>query len=167
MMIDKNLLNQLYRYAISLSNNEDQAYDLLQASIEKYLKVDTSNIEVPVAYLKRIIRNEFIDQTRKNRFQYDVDSEIIDRINDENALEETTLEDVFVQQEEAEALLGTMSPEERELLYLWAVEEYTFEEIAQMKQIPRGTLLSKLHRLKKRIQLQQNSDNVLNLSIKS
>lgn len=167
MMIDKDLLNQLYRFAISLTNNEDQAYDLLQSSIEKYLKVNFTEIEVPVAYLKRIIRNEFIDLTRKKRFQYDVDSEVIDKINDKNSLEEITLEDVFVQQEEITAILGTMTAEERELLYLWAVEEYTFEEIAQMKQMPRGTLLSKLHRLKKRIQLQQNSDNVLNLSIKS
>ena len=166
-MLDKNLLNQLYRYAVSLTNNEDQAYDLLQSCIEKYLKANTDDIKTPIAYLKRMIRNEFIDQTRNNRFQYDVDSEVIDKINDEKALEEITLEDVFVQQSEVAALLGTMTPEERELLYLWAVEEYTFEEIAEMKQIPRGTLLSKLHRLKKRVQLQQNSDNVLNLSIKS
>ncbi len=166
-MLDKDLLNQLYRFAISLTNNEDQAYDLLQSCIEKYLKANLTDIETPVAYLKRMIRNEFIDQMRKKRFHYDVDPTVIDRINDESALEELSLEDVFVQQSEVAALLGTMKPEERELLYLWAVEEYTIDEIAQMKQVPRGTLLSKLHRLKKRIQLQQNSDNVLNLSVKS
>ncbi|MGK0271723.1 MAG: RNA polymerase sigma-70 factor (ECF subfamily) [Cocleimonas sp.] len=166
-MLDKDLLNQLYRFAISLTNNEDQAYDLLQSCIEKYLKANLTDIKTPVAYLKRMIRNEFIDQMRKKRFHYDVDPTVIDRINDENALEELSLEDVFVQQSEVAALLGTMKPEERELLYLWAVEEYTIDEIAQMKQVPRGTLLSKLHRLKKRIQLQQNSDNVLNLSVKS
>ena len=58
-----------------------------------------------------------------------------------------------------------MQPEERELLFLWAVEEYTIEEIAHMKQVPKGTLQSKLHRLKKRIKLQQDSDNVLNLRV--
>lgn len=166
-MLDKDLLNQLYRFAISLTNNEDQAYDLLQSCVEKYLRADLDGIESPVAYLKRMIRNEFIDEMRKKRFQFDVDSEVIDRINDENALEELTLEDVFVQQSEVADLLGTMKAEERELLYLWAVEEYTLEEISQLKKVPRGTLLSKLHRLKKRIQLQQNSDNVLNMSIKS
>lgn len=166
-MLDKNVLNQLYRFAISLTNNEDQAYDLLQSCIEKYLKANTDDIQSPIAYLKRIIRNEFIDQARRSRFQYDVDSEVIDRINDEKALDEVSLEDVFIQLSEVASLLGTMTPEERELLYLWAVEEYTIDEIAQMKQVPRGTLLSKLHRLKKRVQLQQNSDNILNLSIKS
>jgi len=166
-ILDKNLLNQLYRYAISLTNNEDQAYDLLQSCIEKYLKADNANIEKPIAYIKRMIRNEFIDQTRRQRFQHDVDAEDLERINDESALEATSLEDVFVRQSEVSSLLGTMKAEERELLYLWAVEEYTVQEIAEMKQVPRGTLLSKLHRLKKRIQLQQKSNNVVNLSVKS
>lgn len=166
-MLDRDLLNQLYRYAISLTNSEDQAYDLLQSCIEKYLRLDTSNIEIPVAYLKRMIRNEFIDETRKRRFYADVDSEAIDRIQDQHSLDELSLEDVFVQQSEVTALLGTMKAEERELLYLWAVEEYTIEEISQIQQVPRGTLLSKLHRLKKRVQLQQSSENVLNLSVKS
>lgn len=166
-MLDKDQLNQLYRFAISLTNNDDQAYDLLQTCLEKYLKANLSDIEVPVAYLKRMIRNEFIDETRRRRLYRDVDPEALCRISDENALNEVSLEDVFVQQSEVTALLGTMQPEERELLYLWAVEEYTIDEIAQIKQVPRGTLLSKLHRLKKRVQLQQDSDNVLNLRVKS
>ena len=166
-MLVKELLNQLYRYAISLTNNEDQAYDLLQSCVEKYLRANQPDIKTPVAYMKRMIRNEFIDHTRRKRFHYDVDAESLERINDENAVEQASLEDVFVLQSEVSSLLGTMNPDERELLYLWAVEEYTLEEISQMKQVPRGTLLSKLHRLKKRIQSQQKSKNVVNLSVKS
>ena len=165
-MLDKDLLNQLYRFAISLTNNDDQAYDLLQSCVEKYLKADLTHIEKPIAYLKRIIRNEFIDQTRKKRFYQDVDPDTLSRIGDQNSMNEVSLEDVFVQQSEVAALLGTMQPEERELLYLWAVEEYTLEEIAQINQVPKGTLQSKLHRLKKRVQLQQDSENVLNLRVK-
>jgi len=166
-MLDKENLNHLYRFAISLTNNDDEAYDILQTCVEKYLKADLTDIEKPVAYLKRMIRNEFIDQTRKKKYYQDVDSDVLGRINDQNALNQVSLEEIFVQQSEVTALLGTMQPEEREILYLWAVEEYTIEEISQMKQIPRGTLLSKLHRLKKRVQLQQDSDNVLNLRVKS
>jgi len=166
-MLDKENLNQLYRFAISLTNNDDQAYDILQTCVEKYLKADLTDIEKPVAYLKRMIRNEFIDQTRKKRFYRDVDQDVLCKISDQHSLNQVSLEDIFVQQSEVTALLGTMQPEEREILYLWAVEEYTIEEISQMKQIPRGTLLSKLHRLKKRVQLQQDSDNVLNLRVKS
>ncbi len=165
-ILDKNLLNELYRYAISLTNNEDQSYDLLQSCIEKYLKADTDNIQTPIAYLKRMIRNEFIDHTRRQRFQHEVDADDLEKINNEKALETVSLEDVFVRQSEVSSLLGTMKADERELLYLWAVEEYTLAEISEIKQVPRGTLLSKLHRLKKRIQLQQRSENVVNLGVK-
>ena len=166
-MLDKPLLNQLYRYALSLTHQEDQAYDVLQSCVEKFLKADQSSIQSAEAYLMRMIRNEFIDQTRKKCFYTDVGPEVVSKISDESALSELSLEDVFIQQSEVESLLGTMSGDERELLFLWAVEEYTLEEISQIKQVPRGTLLSKLHRLKKRIQLQQNSDNVLNMRVKS
>ena len=166
-MLDKPLLNQLYRYAVSLTHQEDQAYDVLQSCLEKFLKADQSVIQSAEAYLMRMIRNEFIDQTRKKCFYTDVGPEIVSKISDESALHELSVEDVYIQQSEVESLLGTMSGDERELLFLWAVEEYTLEEISQIKQVPRGTLLSKLHRLKKRIRLQQNSDNVLNLRVKS
>jgi RNA polymerase sigma-70 factor (ECF subfamily) len=166
-MLDKPLLNQLFRYAISLTHQEDQAYDVLQSCVEKFLKADHSSIQSVEAYLMRMIRNEFIDQTRKKCFYSDVGPEVVSKISDESALGTLSMEDVFIQQSEVESLLGTMSGDERELLFLWAVEEYTLEEISQMKQVPRGTLLSKLHRLKKRVQLQQNSDNVLNMRVKS
>lgn len=166
-MLDKELLNQLYRFALSLCHNEDQAYDLLQSCVEKYLKADRSHIEKPKAYMMRLIRNEFIDQIRRSRFQQEVDAETLEKISDEAVLGEMSLEDIYIQQREVEDLLNTMRPDERELLFLWAVEEYTIDEIAQLKQVPRGTLLSRLHRLRRRIQLQQSSDNVLNLRMKS
>ena len=97
-MLDKQVLNQLYRYAISLTNNDDQAYDLLQSCVEKYLKADLADIEKPIAYLKRVIHNEFIDQTRRKRFYHDVDPDVLSRINDERSLDELSVEDVFVQQ---------------------------------------------------------------------
>lgn len=166
-MLDKELLNQLYRFALSLCHHEDQAYDLLQSCVEKYIKADRSHIKQPKAYMMRLIRNEFIDHIRRSRFQQEVDAETLEKIGDEAALSEKSLEDVYVEQCEVEALLNTMKPDERELLFLWAVEEYTIDEIAQLKQVPRGTLLSRLHRLRRRIQLQQTSENVLNLRVKS
>ena len=166
-MLDKDLLNQLYRFALSLCHNEDQAYDLLQSCVEKYLKVDRSHIEKPTAYMMRLIRNEFIDQLRRSRFSCEVDAEALEKMSDKVALDARSLEDTYAQQCEVETLLNTMRPDERELLFLWAVEEYTIDEIAQLKQVPRGTLLSRLHRLRRRIQLQQTSDNVLNLRVKS
>lgn len=166
-MLDKTELNQLYRYALSLTNNKDQAYDVLQISVEKYLRANTQAVEKKLAYMKRIIRNEFVDQTRRNRFYQDIEPEALNRVNDERSLTTLTLEDVFVQQSEVESLLASMKPEERALLYLWAVEEFTIDEIAKSQQLPKGTVLSKLHRFKKRIQQQSAYHNIVSLKVKS
>ena len=47
--------------------------------------------------------------------------------------------------------LGTLRPDERETLFLAVVEGYTAQEIADMTQRPRGTILSLLHRTKEKL----------------
>jgi RNA polymerase sigma-70 factor (ECF subfamily) len=55
---------------------------------------------------------------------------------------------LLIQAEEVADLLARLHDVERELLYLWAVEEYTIDEISELTGAPRGTLLSRLHRLR-------------------
>ncbi len=40
---------------------------------------------------------------------------------------------------------------DREILFYWAVEGYSLQEIANQIDVPRGTLLSRVHRLRKKI----------------
>ena len=54
----------------------------------------------------------------------------------------------MINKEETELILRNLNSEDRELIYLWAVEGYTVSELAEFFDRPRGTLLSKLHRLK-------------------
>ena len=37
-------------------------------------------------------------------------------------------------------------------MYLWAVEGYSTSELAEFLEMPRGTLLSKIHRLRIRVE---------------
>lgn len=154
-MLDKSSLNQLYRFALALTRDEDQAYDLLQSSVEKFLKSAVGDISQPIPYLKRSIRNDFIDQYRKQKKQCSLSS-----ISEEDGvvLEQNSpsLESLYIQQRDIEQLINLLSPEESELLYLWAVEEYTIAEIAHLQSVPKGTLLSKMHRLKKRVKQAMN-----------
>ena len=54
-------------------------------------------------------------------------------------------------QDEMDAALERLRPEEREALYLAAVEGYTASEIAKLTDRPRGSVLSLLHRAKARL----------------
>jgi len=157
-MFHKDELNRFYRYAMSLSQNEDLAYDLLQGAIERYLKKASSSIENPSAYLKMIIRNLFIDHERRKKVVPMIsieNDEILDNeLHHIEPIDDRSMDDVLMDQQEIEQLTKTLAPEENELLYLWAVEEYSTSEISVITKQPRGTILSKLHRLKLRIRQQ-------------
>ena len=56
--------------------------------------------------------------------------------------------------------LSSLAPAERELLYLSAVEQYTARELSEMIGRPRGTVLSTLHRAKKKLRTRLSSDGV-------
>lgn len=148
--MNKSDLEKLYRYAIVLCRDEDMAYDLLQSSVERGLKKGIASMDEPLAYLKITIRNMFFDQQRRNKVVPFISLECGDEKYDEKS-SELSLEDFYIQQDEVEQIIQDLSPTESELLYLWAVEEYTADEIAGLQQQPRGTVLSRLHRLKKRI----------------
>ena len=56
-------LNGLYRYAFSLSAHEADAYDLLHNALDKFLRTSTTTENLK-AYLRKMIRNAYIDQIR-------------------------------------------------------------------------------------------------------
>ncbi|MGF1704514.1 RNA polymerase sigma factor [Enterovibrio baiacu] len=143
------LLNQLFRYALSLCHHESQAYDLVQSCCEKMLKSEDETTHNK-AYMMRVIRNEFVDHCRRNQLELITSSDLVDdEVNDGlafNALEQMTIDEQHV-----DILLASISAKERELLYLWAVEGFSIQEIATLTNIPRGTLLSRLSRMKARL----------------
>ncbi len=151
-MDTKEEFNHAFRYSLSLTKNEEDAFDLLQSGFEKFIKHDGFNTKNPRAYLFRIIRNQLIDDKRKNiRWQFEEFSEEKNKIA---LLNINGLDDLWIEAEEIGQIYELLSAPERELIYLWAVEEYTVQEISDLMNVPRGTLLSKLHRLKKKLRNQ-------------
>jgi DNA-directed RNA polymerase specialized sigma24 family protein len=44
--------------------------------------------------------------------------------------------------------------------FLWVVEEYTMKEISELTGIPRGTLLSRIHRIRKKVASKKLSEGI-------
>ena len=143
-MLSDNDFNKLYRYALSLCNNEDDAFDLVQAAFEKYLS-SRVQVEKPLPYIRTIIRNRYFDEYRRNKLSVVMDIEYDDE-------ELKSLEELQIDEQEVELVLSQLNDGEREILFLWAVEGFTIQEIANLSGEPKGTLLSRVHRLKKRLQ---------------
>jgi RNA polymerase sigma-70 factor (ECF subfamily) len=142
-MFDEKKLNKLYQFALSLCNNEQIAFDLVHDIVEKLL--DETFIFNKVAYAKKAIRHKYYDMLKSKAYtQSDIFEDDIPAIGDiENNLDNKLQLDI---------VLEKLSDQDREILYLWAVEEYTTQEISKLTGIAKGTITSKLKRLRDKLQ---------------
>ncbi len=152
-MFSQNYLNRLYRFCYSLTVDETDAYDLLQNSLEKFLKNQTKK-ENNLAFMYRIIRHQFIDDYRKQSKYQSIPFEEQDHID----FDVKTLESISIDGDLIEQILESLEPLEREIIFYWAVEGYTTQEVADMLRMPKGTVLSKIHRMRLRIKQQFNDE---------
>ncbi|MEM7343606.1 MAG: RNA polymerase sigma factor [Chloroflexota bacterium] len=143
------LLQRGYRYALSLTHNDDMAQELLQ---EACLKISRRGGPWQIRYFMTTIRNSYIDGFRRSKKVEFYPLDDIELIGDLDI----TLTSFDPQLESALAKLGDT---ERELLYLSVVEGYPASELAQLTDRPRGTILSTLHRAKQKLRV------LLNLNI--
>lgn len=138
------LLNQGYRYALALAHDRHQAEDLLQDAWLGVLQAGGSHHK---AYLFKAIRSRYLNQNKRDQLVPMVPLESNETINDETQPPENILLEI----DELEAHLEVLRPVERETLFLFAVEGYTAKEIAQYSGNPRGTVLSLIHRARKKL----------------
>lgn len=152
------LLDAGYRYALSLTHDVTEAEDLVQdASLA--LLASGGSWERP--YFFATVRNRFIDRYRRSRkvlfLALDPDDRTAAEPPDFTWEAPDVLETVLLNN-----ALERLRTEEREALFLAVVEGYTAEEIAKMTDRPRGTILSLLHRAKKKLrELLGGDDGVL------
>ncbi len=155
MSFDQQQLNRLYQYAMTLASQPADAYDLLHGSLETYLRKISqgASIQNPEAYLRTLIRNRFIDQYRyQQRWQFTVQEDTVEEFPAAIDLSFASLEELHIQRDHLEKIWGRLSPQDRDILYHWALLGYTTQETSERLNIPKGTLLSRIRRLRQRFQ---------------
>jgi len=146
--LSANQLNGLYQYAYTLCQQADDAYDLLQSAMESYLvkcKCQTQRIETPEAYVRTLIRHRFIDLYR-HRQRWD--AQPYEEASNYD-ISPVDCEKLTVDGQALEKVWPQIDPLDRDILYHMAVLGYSTDECCQLLQMPRGSLLSRLHRLRK------------------
>ena len=135
----EDLLNRGYRYALSLTHNKDDAFDLVQST---YLKLLEKSKPLVISYLIATLRNLYIDNKRREGL----------KLKWQNQTSKTTsYEPNFTVEPFLEKILSELPVREREIIFLSIVEEYTAQEISDLMNIPRGTILSILSRTKQKL----------------
>ena len=143
----------------------DSCEDVLQhVLLQLYRALPTLSTEVPLRpWLFRVAHNRCIDELRKQRRQQHVSFSEVERLvasEDGNALalllDPDPLPEDLAEQHETEqqmrAIIGTLSPTVREVVWLRAVHQLSFVEIAAHLTIPAATAKTYFHRARPLLQ---------------
>ncbi len=145
----QDVLQHGYRFALALTHDRVQAEDLVQ---EVALRALRSDRNLSRFGFLRAIRNCHIDELRRLRGRpgvLPIDENVVGPADDDGEAEW----DVPLQLANGALprALAEIRPEERGVIYLWAVEEMSAQRIADLMGWPRSTVLSLLQRGKAKL----------------
>lgn len=162
-------LDALYNFALRLTTDPIDAEDLVQETIVKAFRFFNSYEKGTnaKAWLFRILKNSYINIYRKKSKQphqvdYDEVSTYYETVRSEQS-DTTDMEDIMYRDMLDDQITGALQrlPEDfRMVVLLCDVEGFTYEEIANMLDVPIGTIRSRLHRGRNllRVELQEYAD---------
>lgn len=156
------LLDQLYGAAMKMTRNPQDAQDLVQ---ETYLKAfsafasfqEGTNLK---AWLYRIMTNSYINTYRKRQREPYLGA--VDELEDWQLGGAESATAMSARSAEAEAIdrtpdavvseaLNALPEDFRIAVYLADVEGFSYQEIADIAEVPIGTVMSRLHRGRTRL----------------
>ena len=160
------LMDQLYSAALRMTRNAADAEDLVQ---ETYLKAyrgyerfeEGSNLK---AWMYRILTNSYINRYRAKQRRPD-ESDLADvedmylyrRLGGEQSTVGASAEDAFlssVTDEQVKSAIEAIPENFRIAVLLADVEGFAYKEIAEILDVPIGTVMSRIHRGRKALEKQ-------------
>jgi RNA polymerase sigma-70 factor (ECF subfamily) len=159
---------QVYFLALQLLGNQDDALDVSQdAMLRFFANLHRFDAERPVRpWLFRIVRNLALDLFRRRKVRQ---TESLDAVGDEDG-ERTRIDpadpsvdldrDLLQSQLRRRlfAALNQLTPMQREIVVLRDYQDLSYQEIAEMLEIPLGTVMSRLHGARQRLRLLVEGD---------
>jgi RNA polymerase sigma-70 factor (ECF subfamily) len=146
-------ITSLRRYAIALLRDRSLADDLVQDTLERGLKKFSlfqagSDLR---AWLFTIMHHLFINQAPRNK-RWQQQTRADDPPSGDSLAEEMVTARDFIQ------ALQLLSDEQRAILLLIGLEQLSYEQAAQVLDLPVGTVMSRLARARERLRLLMNGE---------
>jgi len=158
---------QVYFLALQLLGNADDALDVSQdAMLRFFTNLNRFDAERPVRpWLFRIVRNLALDLFRRRKVRQ---SESLDTYDDEEGERSIDPPDPSVDldrdlmqsqlRRRLFAALNQLTPMQREIVVLRDYQDLSYQEIAELLEIPLGTVMSRLHGARQRLRLLVEGD---------
>ena len=141
----------LRRYARALVGDRDGADDLVQDTLERAVR--KFHLWRPGdlrAWLFSIMHNVFVNQLKARRISSDVE------IDETFAAPMSSVGPLDLQ--DLQRALGSLAPEQREVVLLVALEDMSYADVSRALGIPMGTVMSRLSRGRERLRRVMNAD---------
>ena len=142
---------RLRRYARALTGSREAADDLTQDTLERaWIKRVLWQPGTDLrAWMFTVMHNVFINGTRRNRPTVSLDDLAVD---DAGAAPATSVETGVVLAE-LERALSLLPEEQREVLLLVGLEQFSYAEASEVLGVPMGTVMSRLSRGRERLRI--------------
>ena len=140
-------LDRLYRLAYRFTGSRGSAEDLVQELCVRLLakSEELRAVDQPGSWLARSLHNLYVDQARRQgRSPIEVVDELPEVEDPGPGPEELT--DLQLTAERLVEALASLPAEQRAVIAWHDLEGYTLEELAESRELPLGTLKSRLHR---------------------
>ncbi len=135
---------RLWHYAYKVTGSDLAAWDIVQETWVGIIKGIRKLADAAVfpSWAFRILNNKCADWLRKCHLQSKLDSELSKGAQDEFDIKQ----DIDIKAELLPAAVMKLSPEQRVLLMLRYHEGFDIGDIAEILDVPEGTVKSRLHR---------------------
>lgn len=141
------LLPMLRRFAYSLTGSMDDADDLLQNTVERLLARDTPDDADLAKWAFRVCRNVWIDECRSRKVRREAaeqpeltDGQVVD------GQHQTTKE---IEWNRVDAAMSRLPEDQRQIISLVAIQGMPYKVVAEILDVPKGTVMSRLARARK------------------
>ena len=162
-------IDAVYRMAFHLTRSADDAEELVQdvyarafrpQTIERFVDKsaeddETSGTGGMRSWLFAITHNVFYSKIKKDKRRPSSVGEFFDESSDETMPDEappvwdrSSLDMEHVDEKLVKAI-DSLKDEHREVLLMWSVDGLKYREIAEIMEVPIGTVMSRLHRARK------------------
>ena len=146
-------LDAVHRMALHLTRRMDLAEDLVQETYLRAFKAANSFEDRGAGirpWLWRILRNVFYNMINKQRRELNVQDELRHQpvANEPTGGRDFRTLDWEQVDERLKQAINALDVQFREVLLLWAVEGLKYREIADVLDIPIGTVMSRLYRVR-------------------
>lgn len=150
-------LDRLYAYALSLTGHPEEARDLVQTCALKAWSARRVPVDEPAyrSWLFRILRNAFLDEVRKRADERPRRGEPAGAVgegwNSPGRVDVFSLEQSRINAFALRQGVDGLRPDYREVVTLVDMAGFSYQETADLLQIPVGTVMSRLSRARRQL----------------